>query len=169
MPSVCGSCDGKMMIGGPIWNGKIHDIDFVRAMHETCEKEETKTKFGTVERIKGILGGIIDEEWVAHKPLSFDLQQMCSNLKMTNPTKNQLIAAFRSLDFMSSQTYYNPTLWKTNAPPEAIYDILKSFKKEQCEREGNDYFKNVSPQSSFHTILSKPVKYQPNFNFDQVM
>jgi tRNA (guanine26-N2/guanine27-N2)-dimethyltransferase len=85
---VCGSCDGKMMIGGPIWNGKIHDIDFVRAMHETCEKEEEAKKFGTTQRIKGILGGIIDEEWVAHKPLSFDLQQMCSNLKITNPTKN---------------------------------------------------------------------------------
>jgi tRNA G26 N,N-dimethylase Trm1 len=61
-PSVCGSCDEKLIIGGPIWNGKIHDIDFVRAMHETCKDEEIAKKFGTVGRIKGILGGIIDEE-----------------------------------------------------------------------------------------------------------
>ena len=73
-PSFCGSCDGKLMVGGPIWNGKIHDLDFVRAMHETCKNKEIAKKFGTVGRIQGILGGIIDEELVAHCPLSFDLQ-----------------------------------------------------------------------------------------------
>jgi len=41
-------------------------------MHETCETEEGK-KFGTIGRIKGILGGIIDEECLADRPLSFDL------------------------------------------------------------------------------------------------
>jgi len=59
-------------IGGPIWNGKIHDIDFVRKLHETASSDEAK-KYGTIGRIKGILGGIIDEEWLAHKPLSYDL------------------------------------------------------------------------------------------------
>jgi len=61
-----------LIIGGPIWNQRIHNIDFVKHMHETCETEEGK-KFGTIGRIKGILGGIIDEECLADKPLSFDL------------------------------------------------------------------------------------------------
>ena len=76
------------------------------------------------------MGGIIDEEYLAHKPLSFDFQVICSNLKVVNPTKAQVIAAFRSLDYMVNQTYYSPTLWKTNAPPEVVYDIFKQFKKE---------------------------------------
>jgi tRNA (guanine26-N2/guanine27-N2)-dimethyltransferase len=87
VPQKCGTCGSPLMIGGPIWNDKIHDIDFVKKMHETASTDEAK-KFGTIGRIKGILGGIIDEEWLAHKPLSFDLNQICSNLKVCNPTKN---------------------------------------------------------------------------------
>ena len=30
VPSKCGNCGGQLNIGGPIWNGKIHDIDFVK-------------------------------------------------------------------------------------------------------------------------------------------
>ena len=43
---------------------------------------------------KGILGGIIDEELLADKPLSFDLTQICSNLKAKNPTKQEIINGF---------------------------------------------------------------------------
>lgn len=86
VPQKCGNCGGQLNIGGPIWNGKIHDIDFVKKLHETASSDEAK-KYGTIGRIKGILGGIIDEEWLAHKPLSYDLNQICSNLKVSNPTK----------------------------------------------------------------------------------
>jgi len=41
-----------------------------------------------------------------------------------------MMAGFRSLDFTLTQTYYDPNLWKTNAPPEAVYDIFKQFKWE---------------------------------------
>lgn len=41
-------------------------------MHDQCSTEYGK-KFGTIGRIKGILGGIIDEEILAEQPLSYDL------------------------------------------------------------------------------------------------
>ena len=100
VPCKCGVCGSDLMIGGPIWNDKIHNINFVKALYDQTESEECAKMFGTTNRIKGVLGGIIDEEWLAHKPLSFDLSALCSNLKISNPTKNQLIAGFRSLDYM---------------------------------------------------------------------
>lgn len=74
-----------------------------------------------------------------------------------------MIAGFRSLDFMVNQTYYNANLWKTNAPPEAIYDIFKAFKQE---KSANEYMKNLSETSVAHKILSREIKYKPNFNVD---
>ncbi len=156
-----------MIIGGPIWNDRIHNIDFVKAMHEQAGKEESK-KFGTVGRIKGILGGIIDEECLAHKPLSFDLAQICSNLKTKNPTKNEVIAGIRSLNFKGVQTYYNPNLWKTDAPPEVIYDMIKSHKKEQCDKDKSDFFLNIHKTSPMLEILNRPIVHKPDFSIEQM-
>jgi tRNA G26 N,N-dimethylase Trm1 len=33
------------------------------------------------------------------------------------------------LGYKAVQTYYDHTLWKTDAPPEVIYDIVKSHKQ----------------------------------------
>lgn len=33
------------------------------------------------------------------------------------------------------QTYYNSNLWKTDAPPETVYEIIKSYKQFQNEGE----------------------------------
>ncbi len=72
VPACCGTCNGPLQIGGPIWHDKIHNIEFVKKMHAACKTEYGK-KFVTIERIKGVLGGIIDEEVLADRPLSFDL------------------------------------------------------------------------------------------------
>lgn len=85
VPSECGTCGGTLLVGGPIWNERIHNLAFVERMLKKAESEDCDK--GTKNRIKGILGGIIDEEWVAHKPLSYDMSQICSNLKCENPSK----------------------------------------------------------------------------------
>jgi tRNA (guanine26-N2/guanine27-N2)-dimethyltransferase len=30
VPSKCGTCGSHLMIGGPIWHDKIHNMDFVK-------------------------------------------------------------------------------------------------------------------------------------------
>lgn len=94
--------------------------------------------------------------------MSFDLSMICSNLKCENPTKNQVLAGFKSLGFKVCQTYYNPDLWKTDAPPEAVYDIFKQFKLEFSESK-DDIMKNVKPDTAAHAILTKDLKYKPDF------
>lgn len=155
------------MIGGPIWHDKIHNIDFVKQIHDKCETDVGK-KFGTVDRIKGVLGGIIDEDELSHKPLSFDLSQICSNLKVINPTSREIISGFTSLNYKLAQTYYDPTLWKTDAPPEAIYDIIKAYKKQLCEKEKTDFFLNIHKESPMMTILQKPLEIEPDFNMEKL-
>lgn len=67
-------------------------------MYEACQTDFGK-RFGTVSRIKGILGGIIDEDILGDRPLSFDINQVCSNLKVPNPTSKEFVAAFASLNY----------------------------------------------------------------------
>lgn len=67
-------------------------------MHEACSTDFGK-KFVTIERIKGVLGGIMDEEELSNRPLSFDLNQICSNLKVVTPSSKEIIAGFTSLQY----------------------------------------------------------------------
>jgi len=82
-------------------------------------------KLGTSKRIQAILTGIIDEEPLQHIPLNYDLDFICSSVKSPNPGKSQFAYAMSQLGYKCVQTYYSPKLWKTDAPPDAIYDVVK--------------------------------------------
>jgi tRNA (guanine26-N2/guanine27-N2)-dimethyltransferase len=58
------------------------------------------------------------------------------------------------------QSYYDPNLFKTDAPCPIIYDIFKKYKKENNEKE---YFKNVKEDSYKYKILEKEIKINPLF------
>ena len=80
VPSNCTTCGSQLMLGGPIWNRSIHNIEFVKRLLENVKKDDCKLK--TAPRISGVLGGIIDEEILDETPLSYDLTQVASNLKV---------------------------------------------------------------------------------------
>ena len=69
------------------------------------------------------------ESELGHIPLNYDLANVCSHVKVECPKKKEIHTAFQSLGYKLAQTYYDPKLFKTDAPPEAIYDIFKSYKK----------------------------------------
>jgi hypothetical protein len=79
-----------------------------------------------------------------------------------------MIAAFNSLGYLITQTYYDPKLFKTNAPPEVIYDIFKAWKHEVYGGDKEKMFRNINEGSLAHRILSKDVSVKPNFDEEQV-
>ena len=127
---------------------------------ERVEREDCTLK--TAPRIKGILGGIIDEEPLKDYPLNFNLHDVCSTIRAQNPQKKQIHSAFASLNFKLCQTYYSGDLWKTDAPPEVVYDIFKQWKKYKTP---DTYLSNVSKTSPGHQALLKDCKYEPDFEF----
>jgi tRNA (guanine26-N2/guanine27-N2)-dimethyltransferase len=164
VPERCTTCGGSLRLGGPIWSEKIHQSDFVNRLYHKSKEESCALK--TKGRISGTLGGIIDEEILADQPLNYSFVNVCSELKLINPTKEQIIAGFRSLNYMLCQTYYNSYLWKTNAPPSVIYEIFKQFKLQTYGKD--DIFKNLKEGTVGHTVLSKPTPegLEVNFNVD---
>ena len=149
-------------MGGPIWNQEIHNIDFAKRLLESARLNHeggalAGNKLNTTERIQAILSAIIDENVLSRQPLSYELSQVASTFKVGNPRKTQLLAAFNSLGYLLTQTYYDPKLFKTNAPPEVIYDIFRAWKHKSVGGDKSKLFKNVSETSLSHRLLQKDV------------
>lgn len=61
--------------------------------------EQDDCALKTKGRIKGILGGILDEEPLQDYPLNFNLHDVCSTIRAQNPEKKKIHAAFASLNY----------------------------------------------------------------------
>lgn len=96
-------------MAGPIWNQKIHDVEFVKRLLDVVRTSsvsnlskdvDREVNLGTSRRIIAVLTSIIDEDIIATEPLSYDLAHVASTLRCENPSKPKIIAAFRSLNYM---------------------------------------------------------------------
>ena len=74
--------------------------------------------------------GVIDEDPLKHMPLNYDVNFLCSSLKSPNPGKQEFVYALSQLGYKAVQTYYQSKQWKTDAPPEVLYDIFKAYKTQ---------------------------------------
>lgn len=51
------------------------------------------------------------------------------------------------------QTYYNSKLWKTNAPPEILYDIFKSYKYNLFKNDKEKVINNLNKTTAGYRIF----------------
>ena len=164
VPSACRVCDGPLTIGGPIWNKPIHNVDFCKRLMQVV-RDQKEVKLGTSKRIQGILTGIVDEQPLEHIPLNYDFNYLCSNLKTPNPDKRAFVYAMRQLGYNAVQTYYNSALWKTDAPPEVLYDVFKVFKTQLYKNDQEKILANLSANAPGRRIFEKPLLH-PELSFD---
>jgi len=90
-------CEGALVLGGPIWNREIHDVDFCKRLLAAVQNNQQGVnghKVMTGERIQAILTAIIDESILSKMPLSYEMSHIASTFKVANPRKGQLLAAF---------------------------------------------------------------------------
>ena len=168
VPAECISCDGALTIGGPIWTAKMHDVTFVKRLMKLVKNQE-KTKevnLGTSKRILGILTGILDEEPLEHVPLNYDLNFIASSLRVHNPSKQQFLYALSQYGYSAVQTYYSGKLWKTDAPPEVLYDLFKRFKYHSNDDDESKVFANLKETTPGHRILKKDAVKVADISFD---
>jgi len=78
----CEHCGGRHAFCGPIWSAAIHDIDFVRRVHNSVVNDGSLFP-NTRQRIDGILS-VVSEELQDH-PLYYVGDALCSTLHCTSP------------------------------------------------------------------------------------
>ena len=69
------------------------------------------------------------------------------------------------LGYKALQTYYSPKLWKTDAPPEVIYDIVKSYKHKMYKGDKAQILANLKEGTPGYRIIEKPLSIQTEIKF----
>lgn len=155
----CEICDSFMCMTGPYWIDDLHDEDFINSLISNLDKEDFKyLKYNS--RIKLILKGIKDELPLKSQAFSYDYSKFSSDITLSSFKLGLFEGALESVGYKMVQSYYDPNLFKTNAPASVIYDILKQYKKENYKEE---YLKNVKEGTYKYNILKKDIKVVPTF------
>mmetsp|Transcript_14412 Transcript_14412/g.24569 ORF Transcript_14412/g.24569 Transcript_14412/m.24569 type:complete len:126 (+) Transcript_14412:1339-1716(+) len=85
---------------------------------------------------------------------------------MHNPDKREFVFALSQLGYKAVQTYYNSDNWKTDAPPEVIYEVLRAYKHQACAGDSEKMLANVKERSAGFRILTKESKLEGKLDFD---
>lgn len=107
----------------------------------------------------------MDEHPLEHIPLNYDITYISASLKAPNPAKKEFMFTMKQLGYNAVQTYYNAKQWKTDAPPEVLYDLFKVFKTKMYKDEPEKILLNFNKNSAGRRIFAKPL-LNPDLDFD---
>ena len=108
----CPHCDQSTWTAGPIWLGRAHDPEFVRAVRTAIPDS-----FGTTERSRSLLETIAAE---LAEPTHYDQHKLYKRWGEPNIGMDEFLDALRSAGYDASRTHYGGTTFKTDADVAAI-------------------------------------------------
>lgn len=151
----CEHCGQRHQLGGPMWAEPIHDLDFVGRVLDAVTTNPGR--FHTSMRIQGVLSVVTEE--LPDVPLYYTLDQLSSTIHCNTPRLLQLRSALLHAGFRVSLSHACKNAVKTDAPPEALWDIMRCWEKEcPVKRE------RLSESSPAFRILAVEPRLKANFN-----
>ncbi len=118
-------CGKKFTLIGPLWLGELHSREFVGRIAADVESDlESYLRSG----IKRMLERIIEEEDFA---FFYDLHHLTKKLGVSPPSLDEVIESLREIGFSASKTRFFGTSFKTNAPIEEIFRVIKKLKNHK--------------------------------------
>lgn len=125
-PHVCEETGSRTLVGGPIWNGPIHNMKFVRSVLDELKRD--RRNFAAFEKLHGLLT-VVQEE-LPDAPLHVDMHAMATFLKCTPPSQTTFKSALVNAGYRVSGTHSNPLAVKTDAPTSVTWDIMRAWVAE---------------------------------------
>ena len=114
----CALCGTAVLVGGPLWTGRIFDGEFVQGMRDE------NAGLATDKRCDGILEKCLSE---ADMPGTyFTVDEAASAAGVSPPKLGQVISRLRGRGFRASATAFGPTGFRTDADMGQITDMLKT-------------------------------------------
>lgn len=151
----CEHCGQRHQLGGPMWADPIHDLDFVGRVLEAVTTNPGR--FHTSKRIQGVLSVVTEE--LPDVPLYYTLDHLSSTIHCNTPSLLQLRSALLHAGFRVSLSHACKNAVKTDAPPQALWDIMRCWEKEcPVKRE------RLSESSPAFRILAVEPRLKANFN-----
>uniref|UniRef100_A0A1A8J7G6 tRNA (guanine(26)-N(2))-dimethyltransferase n=1 Tax=Nothobranchius kuhntae TaxID=321403 RepID=A0A1A8J7G6_NOTKU len=122
----CEQCGQRHQLGGPIWAEPIHDQEFVQKVLSAVSGNPSR--FGTSKRIEGMLSMVTEE--LEDVPLYYTVDNLTSTLHCNTPPLLQFRSALLHAGHRVSLSHACKNAIKTDAPPAAIWDIMRCWEKE---------------------------------------
>ncbi|XP_014671033.1 PREDICTED: tRNA (guanine(26)-N(2))-dimethyltransferase-like [Priapulus caudatus] len=150
---TCRHCSNPHHIGGPMWVGPLYETGFLgRITEDVLDRWDA---FKTAKRIFGMLTMMIEE--LPDAPLFYVLDKICSVVHVSAPKIVKFRSALLHAGFRVSGSHCNRGAIKTDAPSDAIWDIIRCLAKEEGKRT------KAKPGSQAEAILNKEPLLKANF------
>ncbi|XP_034043248.1 tRNA (guanine(26)-N(2))-dimethyltransferase isoform X2 [Thalassophryne amazonica] len=150
----CEQCGQRHQLAGPLWAEPIHDVEFVQRVLSAVSTNPSR--FGTSKRIEGILSMVTEE--LQDVPLYCTVDSLSSTMHCNTPPLLQFRSALLHAGFRVSLSHACKNAIKTDAPPAALWDIMRCWEKTNpVKRE------KLSETSPAFKILSKEPSLQACF------
>uniref|UniRef100_A0A3Q1H5U9 tRNA (guanine(26)-N(2))-dimethyltransferase n=1 Tax=Anabas testudineus TaxID=64144 RepID=A0A3Q1H5U9_ANATE len=121
----CEHCGQSHQLGGPIWAEPIHDLPFVQKVLSAVSGNPSR--FGTSKRIEGVLSMVTEE--LEDVPLYYTVDSLSSTIHCNTPPLLQFRSALLHAGYSVSLSHACKNAIKTDAPPAAIWDIMRCWEK----------------------------------------
>ncbi|KAH9001144.1 N2 N2-dimethylguanosine tRNA methyltransferase [Lactarius akahatsu] len=149
----CPECGAPLHVAGPMWNGPIHDPQFIGGILEHLESSEDK--YGTSTRMKGMLT-VAKEELSA--PFYFTPSRVASFFHCTCPSLDEIASALLHAGHQVSRSHAVPGSLKTTAARRDLHDVYRSWVKTHPVK-----MEKIPPNSPARTLLQKEPSVEANF------
>uniref|UniRef100_A0A3Q3CMU7 tRNA (guanine(26)-N(2))-dimethyltransferase n=1 Tax=Haplochromis burtoni TaxID=8153 RepID=A0A3Q3CMU7_HAPBU len=127
----CEHCGQRHQLGGPIWAESIHDLEFVQKVLSAVSGNPCR--FGTSKRIEGVLSMVTEE--LEDVPLYYTVDNLSSTIHCNTPSLLQFRSALLHAGHRVSLSHACKNAIKTDAPPAAIWDIMRCWVNFTGEKE----------------------------------
>jgi tRNA G26 N,N-dimethylase Trm1 len=119
---VCGICDTKCKLAGPLWIDSLFDFEFAGAMLTVLKNDEyflsTKNEYSKLLRMMQICNSELAY------PFYFETDNIASKAKKSSISLDKVISTLMENGFNASKTIMNDKGFKTNATLKEITDLL---------------------------------------------
>ncbi|KAG0363250.1 RNA methyltransferase tRNA(m5U54)methyltransferase [Podila minutissima] len=147
----CEFCENRFHVAGPMWGKELHSVPFIDRMLKHVK--ESAALYKTQPRILGMLT-VCKEE--IETPFYYTANGLCGTVHCTSIKLLQFNSALMHQGFRVSGSHAAQGSIKTDAPPSAIWDIMRSWVKLNP-------VKNIKPDSVAGKILAKEPAVIANF------
>ena len=157
--SKCAECGSTHRVGGPMWMDKLHDSDFISKLLKTADGRATP--LATLPRIRAMCGLARDE--LSDVPFFYNFGNLFNSLRLPATATTPLRSAILNAGYRLSMTHCKPGCFKTDAPIDFIYDVLRTSAKEK----GQELSKKHSENTVAARLHKREIKHT-NISFTKV-
>ncbi|ANQ10333.1 tRNA (Guanine26-N2/guanine27-N2)-dimethyltransferase [Plasmodium coatneyi] len=122
----CVECGGEMLIGGPIYIGKLHNVEFIHTCISLLENLQDYN-LNTITSRDRILINFRCLKQEINIPLYYNLPDLFRNFRLCSISRKLFVNALLNLNYEVSYFHKDPDSVKTNAPNNVFMDIFRAI------------------------------------------